>query len=89
MELFAEVSFRVRYGAPRMRSLRKIGVNLYRRRVLGQSTRYCAVEHISLQMILSCRSDVLCGICTVQIQPRKRTTDHADDAAPTRQHGLL
>ena len=38
MELFArciwilaEVSFRVRYGAPSVSSLRKIGVNLYRR----------------------------------------------------------
>ena len=30
--IFAEVSFRVRYGASYVRSLRKIGVNLYRRR---------------------------------------------------------
>ena len=29
--VFAEVSFRVRCGAPEMRSLRKIRVNLYRR----------------------------------------------------------
>ena len=27
---FAEVSFRVRYGAPKVRSLRKFRVNLYR-----------------------------------------------------------
>ena len=32
--IFAEVTFRVRYGAPLVRSLRQFGVNLYRRRVL-------------------------------------------------------
>ena len=29
---FAEVSFRVRFGPPKVRSLRKIRVNLYHRR---------------------------------------------------------
>ena len=29
--VFAEVSFRVRYGAPKVKSLRKIRVNLYLR----------------------------------------------------------
>ena len=31
---------------------------------------------------------MLCGICIVHIQPRKRLLDHADDAASTRQHEL-
>ena len=31
---------------------------------------------------------MLCRICIVQIQPRKRVLDHADCTAPTRQHEL-
>ena len=31
---------------------------------------------------------MLCKICVVQIQPRKHVRDHADFAAPTRQHEL-
>ena len=35
--IFAEVSFRVRYGAPQVRSLTKFGVNLYRKTPQPQS----------------------------------------------------
>ena len=31
---------------------------------------------------------MLCKICVVQIQPRKRALDHAGYTAATRQHGL-
>ena len=29
-----------------------------------------------------------CRICVVQVQPRKHVLDHADYAAPSRQHDL-
>ena len=37
---------------------------------------------------LNCLLDILCGICTVQIQPRKNVLDHAEYTAPTLQHEL-
>ena len=44
--IFAEVSFRVRNGAPEVRSLRKFGANLYRRTPQGKqknNQRYLSV----------------------------------------------
>ena len=38
--------------------------------------------------ILTCRYEMLCRICLVQIQSRKHALDHADYTAPTRQHEL-
>ena len=38
--------------------------------------------------MLTCRRDMLCRICVVQIQPRKHVPDHAGYTAPTRQHEL-
>ena len=41
----------------------------------------------SLQVtIKNLLAELLCRICTVQIQPRKYVLDHADYTAPTRQH---
>ena len=34
--------------------------------------------------ILTCRYEMLCRICTVQVNPRKHAIDHADFTAPTR-----
>ena len=36
--------------------------------------------------ILTSRYEMLCRICTVQIQPKKHVLDHADHTAPTRKH---
>ena len=38
--------------------------------------------------ILTCRNEMLCRICIVQIQPRKYVLDHADYEAPTMPHEL-
>ena len=38
--------------------------------------------------MLTCRCDMLCRICVVHIQPRKRVLDHSDDTAPTPQREL-
>ena len=41
------------------------------------------------EKILTCRYNMLCRICGVQIQPRRHVLDHhADYTAPTRQHEL-
>ena len=38
--------------------------------------------------ILTCRYEMLCRICVVQIQPRKHALDRAGYTAPTRQREL-
>ena len=38
------------------------------------------------RQILTCRYEMLCGICVAQIQPRKHVLDDARHTAPTRQH---
>ena len=38
--------------------------------------------------ILTCRYEMLCRICVVQIQPRKHALDYAGYTAPTQQHEL-
>ena len=46
------------------------------------------VDTIYIIDILTCRSEVLCRLCRVQIQPSKLVVDYADYTAPTRKHEL-
>ena len=44
-------------------------------------------DHLD-HLIVPCRSEVLCRICIVQVQPRNPVLDGADYTAPTRQDEL-
>ena len=44
------------------------------------------LDHLD-HLYLTCRYE-MCGICIVQIQPRKHVLDHAGYTASTRQHEL-
>lgn len=56
----------------------------------GQVMIYLCTDHLDhLQWVQTCRCEMLCRICIVQIRPRKHVLDHVDFTVSTRQYELL